>query len=198
MTYAATSRALGLPQDAISKTVKGRRELTAVEMSELCTILNCTPPMTQSEAVRRPKLIYVTSRASSGQWMDDSVTAFKEYELTTLPDTQWPIEAQFGVVIEGDSVNLVAHNGDHALCLAAVAAPRDPKAGDWVVVDHFRNNLRERTIRKVHQSEDGTLQLCHLSDDPRFTDTLTLSENPDDRVVISGFVLDFLRSGTRF
>jgi transcriptional regulator with XRE-family HTH domain len=91
-------------------------------------------------------------------------------------DTRYRRNAQFVLLIEGESVNRVARDGDWLLCIDIEALPGPPAHGDLVLIECAGARAPEISIRRLHRIA-GRLEFSFDSDDAVWRETMTL---PDD------------------
>jgi SOS-response transcriptional repressor LexA len=142
-SQADMARLLDLTPDKISKVMKGKRRLTLEEGAKLARYFNKVV-----EPEPEPK-IPIIGLVSAGEWREaiEHVT-----EWLPSPDKKLSKDA-FAVVVEGDSMDLVAQEGE-----AIIVDPRDKDliVGKYYVV---RNGSGETTF-KQYRDNPARLEPC--------------------------------------
>lgn len=204
-------RQLGQERDVINKVLKERRRLTSEELIKISTILKTPPPIIGDEDANDPlneswnseriiRQVKCVGEVQGGVWKEMAFEDFDEFEIPYTADPRWPEGAVKALRVRGDSINRKAEDGDFVAVLDVNAALRAFKDGDWVVCHRARGGLIESTVKQVRRAGD-IWQLWPASTDPRFQEPITLEAdgmNADDEVRVVGFVLDFIKSATRF
>lgn len=215
LSQAEVARRLGVRRDVITNMIKGERRITAQELLRLEDILQTDAPKPGSKSGKND-LTYVNFPASSGRstrtatsltvvgevaggyWKQMNFADFEEREVSYLLDQKWPPKAIYGLIVRGESINRQARNGDIVVVIGLEHAPREFRDGDWVVVERRRaGDLVETTVKQARREETGW-QLVPDSDDPRFQDVITLSDDDQtEEVRVVGLVLDVIRPMTK-
>lgn len=198
ISYASASRQLGLPLDAISKVVRGDRDLSASEMAQIAEMADADVPKRALETGLQPRYIRAVGEVAAGLWRDVDNEEFEQFDFVALVDARWPVGSVFGFVVKGESINKKASDGDRVVALMLDYAPRQFQTGDWVIVERVRHDLRERTVKQVMWGGDNGWELWPRSDDPRYQEPLLLGEHDNEAIHVVAFVLDFVSNGTRF
>ncbi|ACL57469.1 transcriptional regulator, XRE family [Methylobacterium nodulans ORS 2060] len=193
----ALSSAIGLSEDAVSRMLSGKRTIKADELKRICAFLGVSPPLTAQLPARDVSYVKVVGEVAAGAFVDMQYVDFVDYDIPYVADPRWPKEAITAYIVRGESINRQARDGDHIIVLDANAAPRPYQLGDWVVVEQRCGDLVETTVKQVRGSE-GAWELWPDSNDGRFQRPLVVAGDGGDNVRVIGFVLDFIRSGTRF
>lgn len=209
VSYRAASNRLGIPEDAISKFMNGRRDLSADELRGIEEMTGrkwgskntetVNDALTTDTRPRQMARIRVVGETAGGVWKDMSYVDFPEYDLSYPVDERWPREAVNALRVTGESINRQARDGDHVVCLAIWAMPRDLRDGDWVVVHRHKADLIETTVKQL-KGEPGAFQLWPDSTDPRFQEPVPyegIDPTGDDEIRVVAVVLDFIRPATR-
>ncbi|RVU14936.1 LexA family protein [Methylobacterium oryzihabitans] len=195
-SMAEASRQLGIPRDAISKVLKQERELSALELARLATILGIAPPQSLINAMQPAFYITVVGEAQAGLWRDMSQDYFAGYSIPAMIEPPYKPQDLFAILIGGPSINLRAKDGDHVIVLKYEAAPRGIRDGDWVVVERTKGELRELTIRVVKSNKSGGLDFHFCSDDSRYDAFISQNLAPGETVKVLGFAMNFVSRGT--
>lgn len=120
----------------------------------------------------------VIGEVAAGHWREVDTSNVDEacYELVPVPpDTRWPRDAQYGLVVRGTSINKLASDGDILLCVDLMRAGIRYKNGDLVVVERHRDGgaLKEVTAKRVVHNGDK-VELWPESTDPRYQEPIVL------------------------
>jgi SOS-response transcriptional repressor LexA len=206
LSQAALARALGLSgRDVVNKILKGKRKLSAAELIQITEKTGIKLPanlvsnyLTDATDARNPVLLKVTGEVAGGLFMDMSASDFDPFEIPYAADPRWPVEAVTALRVRGNSINRVASDGDYVVVLAPEAAPRDFRAGDWVVVHRERAGLVEATVKRVGGNAETGWRLEPYSTDPAHQSPVVLGEHDGEVIRVVGFVIDFIRPATRF
>lgn len=142
----------------------------------------------------------ITGVVAGGKWLDVSSGSYDPIPYPNPVSVPGDIDgsAVFILQIDGPSVNQKAQDGGYVVCLPLNAAPRNFRAGDWVVAERQRGDLVETTVKQVGRDEDGRWELRPASDDPRHQSPIVVGEHDDDVVRIVAFAIDFINPGTKF
>lgn len=114
--------------------------------------------------------IRVIGTVAAGVWMelDENIASLEEAPISPFPaDPRYPSEAQFDLVVRGNSINRVAHDGDRIRCVSVTATGVVPREHDLVVVRRRRDGLEETTVKRAVRQQ-GELLLMPESTDPRW------------------------------
>lgn len=90
-------------------------------------------------------------------------------------DTRYRRSAQFALLIEGESVNRVARDGDWLLCVDMKAFPGPPAHGDLVLIECAGATAPEISVRRLRRIA-GRLEFSFDSDDAAWRETMTLPD----------------------
>ncbi|TNC15360.1 helix-turn-helix domain-containing protein [Methylobacterium terricola] len=190
--------AIGVSADTMSRMLSGKRTIKAEDLSRISAFFGEQPPLTTAPSERKVSYVKVLGEVAAGAFVDMHYVDFAEYTIPYLADPRWSPEAVRALVVRGESINRQARDGDHVIMLDIGEAPRSFRAGDWVVAERVKGGLKETTVKQVRKGSDGSWELWPDSDDQRFQDPLIVEDGEADSVKVIGFVLDFMRSGTRF
>lgn len=205
ISQAELARQIGVRRDVITNILQGRRAMKSDEMVRIAKVLGIDPPkvapateLTQSAPADTPReidYVWVVGEVAAGVFRDMYVEDFEPYQTPIPADPRWPPDALRAYVVRGESINRQAHDGDLVIILDVAHAPRDPQTGDWVIAERTRGDLRETTVKRVKKL-DGDLYLCPDSTDERFQ-PIKVGTYDGEVVRVIGFVLNFVREGTR-
>ena len=135
--------------------------------------------------------IRVLGTVAAGVWMEieENQTALEDVPISPFPaDQRFPSEAQFDLVVRGNSINRLAHDGDRIRCVSMEASGRDFRDGDLVVVRRRRGALEETTVKRVIRSQ-GEWILMPESNDPRWQQPISLTGDDDTEVTVAARAL---------
>lgn len=130
--------------------------------------------------------IRVIGTVAAGVWMEveDSQASLEEAPISPFPaDPRFASEAQFDLVVQGNSINKVAQDGDRIRCVSLAATGITPRDGDLVVVRRRREHLEETTVKRVIRSQ-GELVLMPESTDPRWQTPIPLRSHDSVEVTV--------------
>lgn len=133
-------------------------------------------------AAMPPASLPVVGEVAAGRWLeaDDHVDVPPYDPVPVQPDSRWPVEAQYGLMVRGTSLNRVALDGDILACVDAIAARYRPREDDLVIVEMRRNAglLRQMTAKRYMRLKTH-VELWPDSDDPRWQ-TPIIIPHPED------------------
>lgn len=125
---------------------------------------------------------------AAGQWLEvDTLDAPAFDGATPAPaDLRYPIEAQFGVVVRGTSINRAAQDGDVLVCVDPRRAACPVRENDVVIVERRRNggHMIERTAKRYRTRGGASAELWPDSTDPRWQKPLALGVDEADETEI--------------
>lgn len=136
----------------------------------------------EATAAMPPASLPVIGEVAAGRWLeaDDHVDVPLYDPVPVQPDARWPVEAQFGLVVRGTSLNRVAIDGDILACVDAITAGYSPREDDLVIVELLRNAGLLRQLTAKRYMRQGThVELWPDSDDERWQ-TPIIIPLPDD------------------
>jgi repressor LexA len=143
-SQAGLARLLGITPDKMSKIMAGKRRLTVEEANKLATYYG-----TGGNQEGVPRLLPIVGLVSAGAWRQ----GFEEIRgYMPSPDKALSGDA-FVVIVEGDSMNLVAQEGEGII---VDPADRDLLPGRYYVV---RNEHGETTF-KCYMENPARLEPC--------------------------------------
>lgn len=139
----------------------------------------------QSVELSRP--IYIVGSVEAGAWrtVTDGLPEFDQQVISPLfADRRYPIEAQFDLIVRGNSINRFARDGDLLRCVSLIKSGISLQDGQYVVVECTKDNgsLRETTVKRL-EIKSGGYTLHPDSDDPRYQKPVTLPRGGDDREI---------------
>ncbi|GEL44269.1 hypothetical protein MEX01_48600 [Methylorubrum extorquens] len=138
-----------------------------------------------ASAAMPPASLPVVGEVAAGRWLeaDDHVDVPAYDPVPVQPDSRWPVEAQYGLVVRGTSLNRVALDGDILACVDAITARYRPREDDLVIVEMRRNAglLRQMTAKR-YMKLSSHIELWPDSDDPRWQ-TPIIIPHPEDGLI---------------
>lgn len=124
----------------------------------------------------------ILGEVAAGIWMESSLFESENQENSHIPfDPRFPVESQFILKVRGESMNLVAPNGDYILCVDYFKAGISPKVEDLVLVERSKDGgmTIERTAKELVR-KNGRVELMPKSSDPRFQEPISYREGDPD------------------
>jgi transcriptional regulator with XRE-family HTH domain len=108
---------------------------------------------------------------AAGVWRDvgqaDSVV-YEDLSNAMPPHPDYPLEAQYDLVVVGTSINRVAMDGYRLRVVDLAQTGGGYSAGDLVIVERTEGNLIETTAKRVRRRATGEEELWPDSDDPQW------------------------------
>jgi hypothetical protein len=201
MTQKELASAIGVSADTMTNMLWGTRKISVGELDsifETFGLETIRERLTVTVPPRQIAFVNVVGAVAAGIFREMNVAEFAPYQVAYSPDPRWAQADLRAYVVKGESINRQAEDGDHVVVLPTRFAPRQHREGDWVVVNRVRGDLIEVSVRLVREGPDG-VELHSDSTDTRYARPIVLSKlDGVEKVEVIGFVLDFLRAGTRF
>lgn len=125
--------------------------------------------------------IPVKGQVAAGIWHEIEMPDEEPFEpLPVAVDMRYPAEAQYGLIVRGNSINRFASAGDVLVCLDLGMTGLQIVNDDMVVVERIKQQagLREVTAKRVRFVEGG-MELWPDSDDPAFQTPLLIHRGED-------------------
>lgn len=147
------------------------------------------------QATRETHTVKVVGTAAAGIWKEVELVgeSFADEEIPIIENHRYAGRRQYGLLIEGNSMNRVFRAGEYAICVAWDELGIDLQDNQYVHVERSHGGLHEVTIKKVRFVEDHW-QLWPDSDDPRFQTPIDLAHDDDDtEVIVKGLVIGSFR-----
>lgn len=117
---------------------------------------------------------------AAGQWLDIDVEIdprdFEQYPIAA--DPAYPYDAQYGLIVRGNSMNRVFSNGEVLHCLDVWKAPVEPEEDDIVIVERIRAQASQREVTAKRITKRG--KLIVLSPDSTEAKWKPIEFNPKD------------------
>lgn len=140
-------------------------------------------------------MVPVIGFVKAGIWQDIEEWGALDVADFVPSSGDYPIEVQFALVVDGNSVNRVARHGDRLVCVDLIRAGIDIKDDDLVIVERSRydGQMVERTAKRVKRTIAG-IELWPDSDDPAHQEPVPYRTNGEtDEVRITAKVIWVLR-----
>ncbi len=132
-----------------------------------------------------PRRIRVVGEVAAGLFRLVGLSDETEHQQTWLPaDVRYPAEAQFDLLVRGDSINRIARDGDYLRCVSLDAAGAAAN-GDLVIVERrYDHGGIETTAKRLRKKED-VVELWPDSTDDRWSTPIVIRRDhaADDEVV---------------
>lgn len=142
-----------------------------------------------SPAVNAVMSVPVIARVNAGAFRYDEGMDEGEILVPVVPRADAPASSQYGLIVDGKSVNKRISDGAFAICVRLENYPGGAQHGQLVHVVRERAGLHEHTIKELRFTKDGPV-LMPVSDDPRYQEPVKLSEGEDETIVrIHGVVI---------
>jgi len=182
-----TGRKKTFRQDKIPALAKA----LGVDISYLITGKRAEGLIPDERGIRQVKVI---GKVAAGSWREGD----SHSDLGYVPaGGRFPAENQFGLIVEGTSLNKIARDGDRLVCVDTLKTGLAADPGDLVIVrrSKFNGLMFEFTAKRLHKTADG-YELWPESDDPAWQEPIkidSLHNGETDEICIIGKVLWILR-----
>ncbi|MBX8803378.1 hypothetical protein HBA92_21890 [Ochrobactrum sp. MR28] len=195
---------LGVRPGAITRMInimpgKEVREIKADELVKMKEFFGSQPPGFESVpgSTSIPMgYVKVTGKVAANTWMSVDDMDFGYDDTEYVPSIgAYPIEWQFGVIVDGNCLNKIANHGDRLVCLDIIKAGEEVHDNDLVVVQRSRydGQMIERTAKRVRQTTEG-YELWPESHDANHQQPIRFDMvEPSEAVQIIGKVLWIVR-----
>jgi SOS-response transcriptional repressor LexA len=125
----------------------------------------------------------VLGRVAANTWYtaDDDVIDVDTDDIERIPSISgYPVEWQFGMIVDGNCLNKVANDGDRLVCLDLIKSGTPIMEGDLIIVERskFGGQMRQRTAKRVKKTKAG-YELWPESTDPAHQEPILLNEAAD-------------------
>lgn len=179
----------GKSRDPGAGTLAAIAQELAVPVSDLLADagLSTTPPT--SHVKLAPKFLPVRYKVQAGLWYEiDAEEPPEHVSLAVLPDPRYAEFPQWLEKVVGDSVDQKIPPNQYAHVVDAIELGYAARHGDWVVVERRRDQgaVRERTIKQVEITRDGTVMLQPRSNNPKWVDPVVLATWAGGQVTTGG------------
>lgn len=133
--------------------------------------------------LRGPRIV---GKVAAGTWRDTEIEDEGEQDGGEIPIAPgFPIEAQYGLEVDGPSINRIALPGDILVCVDIRKIRHRPKPGELVIAQRRRGGgaLVETTAKRLHMNDDGSLELRPESTHPSHQKAVPLGTDDGDETV---------------
>ena len=133
-------------------------------------------------SARRLTAVPMVGEVAAGVWLEAELPSSEGLTpLNALISDDWPPDALFAVKVRGESLNKIASDGDHLLCVDILRAGLEVRDGDLVIVERSQQQggLVEMTAKRLRE-RNGVTELWPESNDPQFQQPITLVDNDND------------------
>lgn len=203
-----TAKRANLGSSYVRDILRGKaRNPAAANLAKLAEVLRTTPEYLlgrkPEDSTLRPVAakvqgVSVVGKVSASSWytVDDHSIEYYGDDVETVPSVSgYPIEWQFGLIVEGNCLNRIAADGTRLVCLDLIKSQQDIQENDLVIIERtrFSGQMRQITAKRVRASKQG-FELWPESDDPAHQDPILLNEARDDETLrVWGKVLWILK-----
>jgi len=137
--------------------------------------------------------VKVTGYVKAGIWQDVRVEGPSDMDVPSMGG--YPADVQIAYIVDGESLNKVARDGDVLVCLDLIASGVSIRDNDLVIVEMKRHDgeFVDRSAKRVRRTRSG-FELWPESDHPDFQEPLVLNEVAEDvEMVVVAKVLWIIR-----
>lgn len=103
--------------------------------------------------------ILTRGEVAAGQWLDIDLEIdprdFEQFPIAA--DPAYPYDAQYGLIVRGNSMNRVFRSGEVLHCLDVLKASVDPEEDDIVIVERIRAQASQREVTAKRITKRGKL-----------------------------------------
>lgn len=133
--------------------------------------------------------IKIVGRVAAGVFREIEQVSLEQCPVSPFPpDPSYPLEAQFDLVVEGNSINKFARDGEIVRCVDIASTGVELVDGDLVIVRRQNGALVETTAKRARR-KGSAWELRFDSDDPRYQGSLVLDPVDGDQIEITAIVL---------
>lgn len=127
------------------------------------------PAMDSAAKSAQARAVQVIGEVSAGTWHDVGGVSFPREDSPFPPDTRYPVDAQFDLIVRGSSINRFARDGERLRCVDITKAGIEPFDDDIVIFEQTRDHgsLVETTAKR-YRRRGPIVELWPDSDDPRW------------------------------
>lgn len=192
------ARLAGLSEDTVRTILRRHTDARAETLARLAPVLGVSVDWLARGLVSEPTdsppapaLLPLRGRAAAGLWLEGELDASPEVVLPLAVHPRWPAAAQWGLTLEGDSLDQLYPAGAAVHVVALEAFGRSPRAGDLVVLVRRRGQLLERSVKELRVDGQGRLQAWPRSTNPRWQTPVDFAQDLDDgdTVTVEGVVV---------
>lgn len=186
---------LGIHITNYNRLENGKSDITASRIYELAEIFECDPKEILFESTPDLRFIPVRQAVQAGAWAESAEWPPDEHKSVPVPDDEeFRGKRLYAAEARGPSMNLVYPEGTIIVFVSQYELDEDLNPGRRYVVERERaDGLREATVKKLWQDDDGAWWLLPESDDPRFQQPIALNGEEGDTIRIIGRVVYAVR-----
>jgi transcriptional regulator with XRE-family HTH domain len=194
ITLEQLSELSGYSVSYLSRIESGKRQLNEESAAAIAAALKCSPAQLMGNGVNliAKNVIDLTVSLESKVYLLGDIQAGAPVNIhsgpadlddfVTLPNAdRLP---RFALRVVGDSMNLVARNGDIVICVKYMDLGHDPQPGDYVIVQHRHvSGLTDATMKK-YVVQDGQVYLVPESSNPAHQAPISIQDNGEDNATV--------------
>lgn len=179
---------LGLTRASVSHWEKGETEPKAENARALCALLDIEYHwLLEGDTTSISSGLPLRGEVRTGSWIEPS-TGPKVRRIPIAPDPDYPVEAQFALVLRDESANRIAPEGAFLHCVDAELAGLSIRSEDIVIVERMDNGRVETTVRRARRMNGGW-DLLPETDDLRWQDNFHVAEADPNSARIKAVVI---------
>ena len=192
---AGGGRMKGLP----AKPAQRYSEFFKISLDWLLTGKGDWQSNTQKQEQFEIKTVPVVGITEAGAFREAGDIGPLEDKVVSVPLVPgYASNAQFAVLVRGNSMNIDIRDGDYAICLDYRQTTTEIKHDDIVVAQLERAGIFETTIKIIRKSKRGELELWPASTDPKHQDVVQIGAQEDGATVsVIGLVIGVFRDISR-
>lgn len=193
LTQAGLADIAGTTAATIQRLESGQRQLTQKWATVLARALGIEITEIFGNIIPAHRTgLKVLGMVQAGVWREnDTIDEEKHPPLPIAPDPRFQADAQFALMVRGESMNKIIKNGEFIVCVSWREIRRGPRHDDLVVVERRRDGLVEATVKRV-QLNGQKLYLMPESTDPRWQTPIELQLDgslENDEIVVTALVI---------
>ena len=119
---------------------------------------------------------------AAGLWQEENLELGSHPRIFASPNERYVSKDQVAYKMVGGSASRIVQDSEHLICVDGTIPYTDLRDRAVVIVERRRDNLIERTVRRVF-AHDGAVELRQESDDPRHQSSLHLQSQESDPAV---------------
>jgi len=146
-----------------------------------------------------PSPVPIAGKVAAGVWLESFSVGSSGNDAARSPfppDPLYSLEAQFDLLVEGESANKFARDGDYVRCVDVGRAGIELRDGDLVVVERLRDmKLKETSIKRLRKNGNH-MDYWPESDDPQWQAPIADAECSGEGMKVVALVLwQYRKSG---
>lgn len=124
------------------------------------------------------EIIPVKGVVKAGAFADTTITPETFAPIYQTPDPSYPQNAQFAVIVQGESMNKVMQPNDKLLCVSLDLANLEAVDNDLVIVERtkYDGELVETTVKRLRVINDEAYELWPESNHPDFQEPIRIPD----------------------